>query len=124
MAGAEVFSMEPDKVYDAVEALFGVEVAIRSAGDELLGECESTAEALTSGHCAIGDALDSAANFWCGGQAARLATLVGNLGEYLATAAEQTVEIDEYTSDDFARYADHELFPGRAAEQGSARPDW
>ncbi|GAB3650138.1 hypothetical protein [Glycomyces tarimensis] len=124
MAGAEVFTMEPDKIHEAVAALFGVEEAIRAAGDGLGLECGTTAEALIAGQCAIGEALAGAADFWCGVQAAGIAGLVGNLGEYLATCAEQAVEIDEYNAADFASYADHDLYPGRASESASARPDW
>ncbi|GAB3650245.1 hypothetical protein [Glycomyces tarimensis] len=124
MAGAEVFAMEPDKVHDAVAALFGVEEAIRTASDALEGECGATTETLIAGQCAIGEALAGAADFWCGVQAAGIAGLVGNLGEYLATCAEQAVEIDDYNAADFASYADHDRYPDRASQNASARPDW
>ena len=124
MSGADVFTMEPEQVHLAVEALFAIEAEIDRLSDELHTECESTATALTAGQCAIGDALQTASGFWRHQRALGFTGLVGNLGEYLAVCAEEAVEIDEFNAADFTTYADLDRYPGREAASASARPDW
>jgi len=124
MSGADVFTMEPEKVHEAVEVLFGVEAEADRMTDGLRTETESVATALANAQCAIGDALMTASDFWCVQRALGFTSLVGNLGEYLAVCAEQAVEIDDFNAHDFATLADLDRYPGRAAENASARPDW
>ncbi len=116
--------MEPEQVHQAVEVLFAVEAEVDRLTAGLRTECESVAMALTEGQCAIGEALATASGFWCDQRALGFTGLVGNLGEYLAVCAEEAVEIDDYNAHDFASLADLDRYPGRAAENASARPDW
>ena len=124
MSGADVFTMEPEQVHEAVEALFAVESEVDRISGELHTECESTATALTTSQCSIGEALTTAANFWRYQRALGFTGLVGNLGEYLAVCAEEAVEIDDFNASDFATYADLDRYPGRDSTNASARPDW
>lgn len=124
MAGADVFTLDPEPVHEAVAKLFDVEGAIRGDSTTLEEEAATAAGPLAEANLAIGEALVAAANFFCGVRAAGTASLIGNLGEYLATCAEQAVEIDDYNASDFASLADHDRYPGRASENASARGDW
>lgn len=124
MSGADVFTMAPEQVHEAVEALFGVENEVDTLTSGLRTETESVASVLGSANCAIGDALKTASDFWCVQRVLGFTGLVGNLGEYLAVCAEQAVEIDDFTAHDFATLADLDRYPGRDAANASARPDW
>ncbi|SDE43613.1 hypothetical protein [Glycomyces harbinensis] len=124
MSGADVFSMAPEKVHEAVEVLFGVETEVDTITSGLRAETGSVATAFANAHCAIGEALTTASDFWCVQRVLGFTGLVGNLGEYLAVCAEQAVEIDDFSAHDFATLADLDRYPGRAAENASARPDW
>lgn len=124
MAGADVFTMSPDKVHEAVEALFGIEAEVDTMTAGLRTETESVAFTFSSANCAIGEALMTASDFWCVQRILGFTGLVGNLGEYLAVCAEEAVEIDDYTAYDFAALADLDRYPGRAAQNASARADW
>ncbi|GAA1676889.1 hypothetical protein GCM10009830_24580 [Glycomyces endophyticus] len=124
MSGADVFSMTPEKVHEAVEVLFGIEAEIDTLTGGLRTETDSAATTFAAANCAIGDALTTASDFWCVQRVLGFTGLVGNLGEYLAVCAEQAVEIDDFTAHDFATLADLDRYPGRAAENASARPDW
>ncbi|WP_112136416.1 hypothetical protein [Glycomyces dulcitolivorans] len=124
MSGADVFTMAPEKVHEAVEVLFGVEAEVDNLTTGIQTDTEGVASVLADAQCAIGEALKTASDFWCVQRTMGFTGLVGNLGEYLAVCAEQAVEIDDFTAHDFATLADHDRYPGRAAENASARPDW
>jgi hypothetical protein len=124
MSGADVFSMTPEKVHEAVEVLFSIEAEVDTITNGLRTETDTVASTFTSANCANGDALTTASDFWCVQRVIGFTGLVGNLGEYLAVCAESAVEIDDYNAHDFATLADLDRYPDRAAENASARPDW
>lgn len=124
MPGAEVFVMEPDEVHNAVEVLFDVEAAVSQATGDIGEECASVTGELKGLGAALGPSLEAAVSWWATHRAGGFTGLVGNCGEYLATCAEEAVEIDQYNAGKFASFADHERYPGRSNEHASARPDW
>ncbi len=124
MSGADVFTMDPEEVHNAVAVLFEVEAEVEG---QTVAVADATAEVagnLKDANAALGAALDEAGEWWKVFRAGGFTGLVGNTGEYLATCAEEAVEIDDYNAGKFASFADHDLYPGRASENASARPDW
>ena len=124
MAGADVFTMEPEEVHKSVEVLFEVESEVDSLTVTLIEDTSELAQQLKDSDTALGSALAEAAEWWKLFRAGGFSRLSGNTGEYLAVCAEEAVEIDEYNAGDFASLADHDRYPGRANENASARPDW
>jgi hypothetical protein len=124
MSGAEVFAMDPDEVHNAVEVLFDIESTVEQATSRICEESTVVTENFKQHGTALGPALEAAVEWWKVYRAGGFERLVGNCGEYLATCAEEAVEIDEYNAGRFASYADHDRYPGRDSEHASARPDW
>lgn len=124
MAGADVFTMEPDEVHKSVEILFDVESEVDAQTVTLIESTTELAQQLKDSDTALGPALAEAAEWWQLFRAGGFSRLCGNTGEYLAVCAEEAVEVDEYNAGDFASLADHDRYPGRANENASARPDW
>ncbi|MCD0444382.1 hypothetical protein LO763_12185 [Glycomyces sp. A-F 0318] len=124
MAGADVFTMEPDEVHKSVEILFDVESEVDSRTATLIDSTTELAQQLKDSDTALGPALAEAAEWWQLRRAGGFTGLCGNTGEYLAVCAEEAVEVDDYNAGDFASLADHDRYPGRANENASSRPDW
>lgn len=124
MSGADVFTMDPGEVHKSVETLFDVESEVDTRTGTLVESTASLAQGLTDAGTALGPALAEAAGWWKTLRAGGFTGLCGNTGEYLAVCAEEAVEVDDYNAGDFASYADHDRYPGRADEHASARPDW
>lgn len=124
MSGADVFTMDPDEVHNAVEKLFEIEAEAQTAVDGLKDETETAATTLAEKNLECGAALKDAAGWWHLDRAGGFTNLVGNLGEYLAVCAEEAVEIDEFNAASFAQHADLDRYPGRNAANSSMRPDW
>lgn len=124
MSGADVFTMDPDEVHSAVAVLFEVESEVDGQTAALADETAEVAGSLKDANTALGPALAEAGEWWRLFRAGGFTALVGNTGEYLATCAEEAVELDDYNAGKFASFADHDLYPGRANENASARPDW
>lgn len=124
MSSADVFVMDPDEVHNAIEVLFDVEATVDSETTALCDETDTAAAALKESGTALGQALDAASGWWKLNRAGGFSGLVGSSGEYLAVCTEEAMEIDEYNAADFAHYADHDRYPGRANETASERPDW
>lgn len=64
MSGADVFTMAPEQVHEAAEALFDVEAVVDEASETLKAECDNAIEAMNTAQCAIGAALSTAVDFW------------------------------------------------------------
>jgi len=124
MAGADVFTMEPEEVHKSVEVLFEVESEVDEATVALTDITTELAQQLKDSDTALGPALAEAAEWWQLQRSSGFTRLCGNTGEYLAVCAEEAVEVDDYNAGDFASLADHARYPGRANENASARPDW
>ncbi|THV42423.1 hypothetical protein [Glycomyces buryatensis] len=124
MAGADVFTMEPDSVHRAVEVLFDVEGEVDRQTLTVADQTAEAAETLKSANTALGAALAETGEWWKIHRAGGFTSLVGNTGEYLATCAEEAVEVDEYNAGAFASFADSDRYPGRDNANASSRPDW
>ncbi|MCH7232509.1 hypothetical protein L0U85_16845 [Glycomyces sp. L485] len=124
MAGADVFTMEPDEVHKSVEVLFDIESAVDRETASIAEETAPVAETLSAAGTAFGPALGEAAEWWKLHRAGGFTRLAGTTGEYLATCAEEAVEVDDYNAGAFASHADHDRYPDRANATASARPDW
>ncbi|GAB3647747.1 hypothetical protein [Glycomyces tarimensis] len=122
MSGAEVFAMEPDRVHSAVEDLFDIEAEVDSASSAIKDETETVGSGLAGGNFAVGAALTSAGGWWHGLRAGGFGRRLGNMGEYLATCAEEAVEIDEYNADAFREYADLDRYADRPNAQVADYP--
>lgn len=124
MAGAAVFTMDPDEVHSAVAVLFEVEAEVDGQTVTVTDETAEVAGNLKDANAALGPALAEAGEWWRIFRAGGFTGLVGNTGEYLATCAEEAVEIDDYNAGKFASFADHDRYPDRANANATARPDW
>ncbi|MCC3764611.1 hypothetical protein K3N28_16250 [Glycomyces sp. TRM65418] len=124
MAGADVFTMEPEEVHQSVAILFDVESEVDAQTVTLIDGTAELAQQLKDAGTALGPALAEAAEWWRLSRAGGFSRLCGTTGEYLAVCAEEAVEVDEYNAGDFASLAGHDRYPGRAGEHASARPDF
>jgi hypothetical protein len=124
MAGADVFTLDPEEVHKSVEILFDVESEVDAQTATLVDSTCALAQQLKDADTALGPALAEAAEWWQLFRAGGFSGLCGNTGEYLAVCAEEAIEVDEYNAGDFASLADHDRYPGRANENATARPDW
>ncbi len=117
MSGADVFTLDPDQVHAAVEDLFDIEAEVDTAAAAIKEESAAAASGLSSSGLATGDALDAAASWGHGMRAGGFGRRLGNMGEYLATCAEEAVEIDEYSAEDFRAHADFDRYGDRPNAQ-------
>lgn len=124
MAGADVFTLEPDQVHKSVEVLFDIESTVDRQTKAVCEESATVATVLEAAGAALGPALAEATEWWRIHRAGGFTGRCGNTGEYLATCAEQAVEVDEYNAGAFAAHADLDRYPGRNSQHASARPDW
>jgi hypothetical protein len=124
MAGADVFAMDPDEVHKSVEILFEIEAEVDRKTAAMAAANTEAAAPLKDADTALGPALEAAGEWWRVHRAGGFCGLVGNTGEYLAVCAEEAVEVDDYTSGDFAALADLDRYPGRPNANASSRPDW
>lgn len=123
MAGADVFTMEPEEVHKSVEILFDVESEVDARTSTLIDSTTELAQQLKDSDTALGPALAEAAEWWQLFRAEGFSGLCGNTGEYLAVCAEEAVEVDEFNAGDFASLADHDRYPGRANENVGPLPN-
>ncbi|WP_199043564.1 hypothetical protein [Glycomyces salinus] len=123
MSGADVFTMEPDRVHRSVEVLFDVESTVDRQTEAICERTATVADDLRDGGAALGPALAGAAEWWRLDRAGGFTGLAGHTGEYLATCAEEAVEVDRFNAAAFTAHADLDRYPGREGANDSARPE-
>lgn len=121
MSGADVFTLDPDRVHRSVEVLFDVSSTVDRQTETICERTASVAADLRAGGAALGAALAEAAEWWRLDRAGGFTGLAGHTGEYLATCAEEAVEVDQFNAAAFAAHADLDRYPGRAAAADSRR---
>ncbi|THV27560.1 hypothetical protein [Glycomyces paridis] len=123
MAGADVFTMEPDEVRRSVDVLFEIEAEVDRQTATMAGANADACGPLKDAGTALGPALEAAGEWWQTHRAGGFTGLLGNTGEYLAVCTEEAVEIDDYNAGTFASVAG-DLYPTRPNANASSRPDW
>ncbi|MEU6857930.1 hypothetical protein AB0B28_03495 [Glycomyces sp. NPDC046736] len=123
MAGADVFTLDPDEVHKSVAVLFEIEADVKSQTDSMVASNADAAAPLTAASTALGPALEAAGEWWKIHRAGGFTGLLGNTGEYLAVCAQEAVEVDDFNAGTFASVAG-DIYPDRANATASSRPDW
>lgn len=123
MAGADVFTLDPDEVHKSVAVLFEIEADVQSQTASMVASNADAAAPLTGASTALGPALEAAGEWWKIHRAGGFTGLLGNTGEYLAVCAQEAVEVDDFNAGTFASVAG-DMYPDRANATASSRPDW